>query len=265
MFCCDLLAFNLDELPVFSGAMLTQEEVATIPAPYRLILGALEKVNNEIAPERAESFQATRRNRTYLLPDARQVQDVATFYRELLSSVGQTIYECKGRDCGSSSYWANRVFDRAILYGPEQYQQYFAIKLTDQTGYLVIYIGERATRKIYLYVEHIQTIAATSGHRIDEILGALRSNGRYVFPLPVFGQYPAELVSLMQNVVQKFNTPVVVVAHDKLRNGEGIDVAISRTRAGAQALKLAIAANPQVTQRIIARGAARLRLRKPMV
>jgi hypothetical protein len=118
------------------------------------VLGTLEKVNHEVQPEASEFLRGKKSTRTYYLPQNRKTSQVADFFKEQLAGEGEIAFSCKGRGCGSSSLWANQIFDRAILYGPEQYQYYLIASIDD--AYLAVYIGQRATRKIYVYLEQLE-------------------------------------------------------------------------------------------------------------
>ena len=85
------------------------------------------------------------------------------FYREQLVLRGGLAFECQGRTCGSSSYWANRILDKPVLYGPEQFQQYQVFTLPADAGYVAIYVGQRATRKIYAHIEFVSAVRPKLG------------------------------------------------------------------------------------------------------
>ncbi len=119
---------------------------------HLVVLGALEKVDHELQPEDSEIISGRKFQETFYLPEARRTGQVFEHYLQQLEALGEIKFQCDGRGCGSSSYWANRVFDRAILYGPEQYQKYAVVNRHDGQGYIAVYVGERATRKIYVHL-----------------------------------------------------------------------------------------------------------------
>ncbi|MBT4159925.1 MAG: DUF4892 domain-containing protein [Gammaproteobacteria bacterium] len=144
-----------NEIETYPGAEIVEKEEATQTAAHLVVLGALEKINHELVPEKSEVINGVKSSTTWYLPQARRTRDVARFYEERLQSQGEIVFQCVGRSCGSSSYWANRIFDRAILYGPEQYQFFYALELSKGRGFLSVYVGQRATRKIYVHMEQI--------------------------------------------------------------------------------------------------------------
>ena len=122
---------------------------------HLVILGALEKANRELRPERSLIVIGKKSHETYHLPEARRTSQVMSHYLKQLVTRGELAFECDGRSCGSSSYWANKVFDVAVLYGPEQYQKYAIVRLQDDAGYLAAYVGRRATGKIYVHLVRV--------------------------------------------------------------------------------------------------------------
>ena len=119
---------------------------------HMLVLGALEKVDGDLRPEDYKIFSGRKLSETYYLPEARDTEQVFAYYRSQLELAGKLVYWCEGRSCGSSSYWANKIFESSILYGPEQYQSYGVFELA-KGAYYSIYVAQRATRKIYVHLE----------------------------------------------------------------------------------------------------------------
>ena len=174
-------------VPLISLALLAESQPAAVAEPVALypsselveqetiestallvVLGALEKVNHELQPEKSILVSGRKDASTWYLPEARTTKQVAEHFKSELVESANILFECQGRSCGSSSYWANKHFERAIIYGPEQYQHYLIAQRTvsepsipqqiEEGDYVVIYIGERATRKIYVHIEYIARI-----------------------------------------------------------------------------------------------------------
>ncbi|MBA59590.1 MAG: hypothetical protein CMQ40_10545 [Gammaproteobacteria bacterium] len=127
---------------------------------HMLVLGALEKVDRDLRPEDFKIFSGRKLSETYYLPEARNTAQVFSFYRSQLELAGELVYWCEGRSCGSSSYWANKIFDSSILYGPEQYQAYGVFEMAKGV-YFSIYVAQRATRKIYVHLERFLPFSET--------------------------------------------------------------------------------------------------------
>ena len=152
------LASVLDDLESYQGSELADKWDEREKTAHLIVLGSLEKINHELVPEQSIVLAGWKSTRTYYLPLARKSAEVSSFYRDQLISRGELVFECQGRTCGSSSYWANRILNKPVLYGPEQFQQYQIFKLAGDDGYMAIYVGQRATRKIYAHIEFVSAV-----------------------------------------------------------------------------------------------------------
>jgi hypothetical protein len=156
-----------EPIGLFPSSELVEQET-TESTGHLVVLGALKKVNHELRPKKSILVPGRKDASTWYLPEARSTKQVADHIKSELLESANLLFECRGRSCGSSSYWANKYFERAILYGPEQYQYYLIAQRSvpqhslsqqkEEGDYIVIYIGERATRKIYVHIEYISRI-----------------------------------------------------------------------------------------------------------
>jgi hypothetical protein len=94
-------------------------------------------------------FDAALQSATYRIPDGATVAEVASHFRA--QPEGGILYQCAGRECGRSNEWANVVFGKSILYGPDANQQYLAWE--SQERLVAVYVIERGNKKIYAHVE----------------------------------------------------------------------------------------------------------------
>ena len=144
------------ELAPYPGVEVVESSAEMQVISRRIILGSLKKINNVLEPELVEFALGTRHGTTYFFPHERRVEEVAAFFRDQMSQSTSILFECKGRDCGSSNYWANDIFRNRILYGPERNQYYIA--MTAETGaesksHVALYIITRGNRRLYAYLE----------------------------------------------------------------------------------------------------------------
>lgn len=137
----------------YRAAELTTEAWSEASS-HMVVLGSLEKVNRVLQPEKSEIISGRKHQQTYFLPEARSTEQVFEYYLNQLESKGDLLFQCDGRGCGSSSYWANKVFEVAVLYGPEQFQKYGIASPETGDRYIAVYIGQRATGKIYAHIVH---------------------------------------------------------------------------------------------------------------
>ena len=224
-------------IALYPRAQLVESTAEQGVSTHRVMLGALKKVNSEIAPEASRYVQGERSRNTYLLPDEPRSNLVFNFYVEQLERQGQILYQCAGRECGSSNYWANSVFERRILYGPEQYQHYVVGVVDGQ--YLAIYVAQRATGQVYTHLDTIkpQRDSATAASALDSanLLQALTSGTAVKIGLqPDVAVTDRVVAALMDNPTLS----LYVVGHDALQRDETILAAMARTTAAAAEFRL---------------------------
>lgn len=237
------------------GAVL-EEERETGAGRYRIVLGALEKVNNVLEPEVYKYVRGRQSSKTYSLPGERNVDPIAEYYLGQLTNVADILFECEGRSCGSSNYWANTVFDTPILYGPEQFQYYVVGQEVESADYVAIYIGQRGTREIYVHVSRV--IAPQGENQRDQALAirsALESTGKYVLHLETGVEARDDFINAVSSAMASDpELAIVLVGHDRLRTNETLDAAMTRTRKDAETLRQQIIGAGVAAGRVRAQG-----------
>ena len=243
------------DLDVYPGAEVVKSNTDPKVITRKIFLGSLEKINNILEPESVEFVSGSRQSTTYYIPNERRVDKVAEFYKDQLNKSARILFECAGRDCGSSNYWANTVFQTRILYGPEQYQNYLVGKTTDRGDYVSIYIGQRGTRKIYVHVE--TTITALESPIADDVAisTALKLQGRYVISL---AEGDTNIDSIVEAVAKSMNNNrrirLTLVAHDNLQDGESVKQGQQRTLRLSESVRSALVSAGIAEDRLSAYG-----------
>lgn len=161
----DAVVFDRSELPIQSR---------------QFVLGPVERKRREVRIAASRSMQAGGRTTTYEVPRGVALDSVVEHYRQLLS--GHLVYECGGRDCGRSNDWANTVFARADLYGPDGNQRYLAADFGSEL--IAIYVIRRGNQRLYAHVVayqpqtplNLQPVAAALG----DAAAALALHGRFL-------------------------------------------------------------------------------------
>ena len=160
---------------------------------HQLVLGTLQRTRGEVVPESAERLKGRVTRIVYAIPSDYQVSDVREFFAQQLRERGDSIlFSCEGRACGSSNYWANDIFKRRILYGPERNQYYLAARSNtalENDPFLALYLITRANKRLYAYVEIIESeIAVAPQALVNEglLAATLREKGSVVLPLVQF-------------------------------------------------------------------------------
>ena len=230
---CAPAAAEWPVLDPYLNAEIVDSATDAEPKQRRVVLGPLKKIKNTLKPEREEFVRATSRSVTYYIPDERRVEPVRGFYNAQLDAAGETLFACEGRTCGSSNYWANTIFERRILYGPEQFQSYRVIRMADAPErFLAVYVGQRGTRKVYSHIELV-TLAASDAPTFADLLAA---------GAVIFDESTHQLEALRAYLAADAGRDVAVVVH------------------GSQTLDLAVALNDtqkraeRVRRRLIGEG-----------
>src|SRR3989338_4433488 len=131
----------LGVLPRFAGSKIVSfKEVAEQERIYPQ--GAIRRISGKLRYEREVAAQGAFTALTYELPRSHSANEVFRAAREALQAQqAELLYWCEGRECGSSSLWANSVFDNATLTGSDDQQAYVLMRLAEprQDSLLALY------------------------------------------------------------------------------------------------------------------------------
>lgn len=143
-----------------------------------LILGALKKIKNVLAPKKSQRIDGSLTRITYRIPDGVPGIDVFEYFRSQIVAAGKILFNCKQRQCGSSNYWANTVFKRAELYGPEENQYLLVGEIHKDNRHFIttVYVIRRGNRKMYVHLEIIEADLMESLEP-ESMLSELQANG----------------------------------------------------------------------------------------
>lgn len=221
-----LPAVNLERYP---GAEVVESRIDEKIANRRIILGALKKINNILQPKFFEYVSGTQTSTTYYIPAERRVDKVVEFYRDQLSGSASILFTCKGRDCGSSNYWANTIFTTPLLYGPEQYQNYIIAEDLATNDYIAIYVGQRGTKKIYVHMQITSTVEKRSKFTRGSLVDSLESHGKFVIPTRDFLLESDLVAGIVEFMKLNEQSKLTLVSHDSLQKDESIEDGMQRT------------------------------------
>lgn len=152
---------DLEMLPRFPGSKIVSfKEAADQERIYPL--GSIRRISSRLRYEREVAAQGQLTSLTYELPRTHGADEVFAAAREALQAQGaELLYWCQGRECGSSSLWANAVFDQSTLYGSDDQQAYVLMRLAAprQNSLLALYSITRGSKRAYLHVELLDATA----------------------------------------------------------------------------------------------------------
>lgn len=146
---------DLDVLPRFANSkIVTFKNLAEQERIYPQ--GAIRRISGTLRYEREVTAQGPLTAVTYELPRSHSANEAFAHAREALQAQdAQLLYWCVGRECGSSSLWANAVFGNATLTGSDDQQSYALLRLAAprQDSLLALYSITRGNKRAYLHSE----------------------------------------------------------------------------------------------------------------
>lgn len=215
----DDLAGSADDavLERFRGAWIVNYQTLA-RADYRFALGSLEQVNGVERPEREARLSGALTRISYQIPDGSNTRDVFNhFYEQLKARDAQVLYECRGRECGSSNHWANDIFRFSRLYGVDRTQYYTAASLPGVS--VALYVVERGNRRIYAHIDVIETDPAA------RLISTLTDRGYATWVLDDQPLSKQRLAALAQALAPFPNKLAVTVHHQGDSFADALDKA----------------------------------------
>ncbi|MSR12001.1 MAG: DUF4892 domain-containing protein [Gammaproteobacteria bacterium] len=231
---------------------------------HTLVLGSLQRIREQVVPD---AFDRIRGNVTRILYEISQEYsgaDVYEFYREQMREKGYVLlFGCEGRVCGSSNYWANDIFHKRILYGPERNQYYVAMRTNSgvkNASSMSLYIITRGNLRSYAYVEIIESggeIPPTNSVDSKAILSLLQKDGSVVLPGIAFESDDrldpqSNLDYLVEILQSEPGLQVFLVGH--LQGSDPFSSLVQRSLARAGALQQELVERGVAAARIEAQG-----------
>ncbi len=141
--------------------------------PREFALSRVDKTRRHIRVEHEVRASATREWATYEMPQGTHAGDVYDHYLAELGS--DSLFSCRGRDCGRSNHWANYIFKQAILFGPDANQFYLAAEHGDHL--IALYVIERGNKRVYAHLEVLRPESKVALTTNEVLLERLAGNG----------------------------------------------------------------------------------------
>lgn len=177
-------------ISAFPGATLVDSSMQA-DADHAVVIGSIRRINNQMRAEREVRAVGELIRGTYQIPAPHNRQEAFDYAQEqLLAQPGSMLFFCEGRECGSSSLWANQVLGNATLYGPEDNQAYVVMQLdTEPQRFVSLYAITRGNRRVYLHVEQFTPDQAVTEKLFPTpatMLKLLRAEGELMIPASVW-------------------------------------------------------------------------------
>src|SRR5690606_32802089 len=110
----------------FPRAEAARERVQQASA-HRRVSGHIRRINHQARAEPELPALGELLRGAGRIPAGHSAREALGYAVEQLQQHPHTtLFFCEGRECGSSSLWANQVLDYSRLYGPEDNQLYLA-------------------------------------------------------------------------------------------------------------------------------------------
>lgn len=124
---------------------------------HLVVTGNIRRINNQLRAESEVQAEGELVRVSWRIPDGHTAREAfAHATGQLQKHPHTTLFFCEGRECGSSSLWANQVLGYSRLYGPEENQLYVAMRLDDDPQRFVSLYGiTRGNGEVYLHLDQM--------------------------------------------------------------------------------------------------------------
>lgn len=187
-----------------SGSLLAEDAVSTLivepfthsrlvdqrlqaQADQPVVIGSIRRINNQLRAEREVRASGELASVSWQVTDGYAPEAAFSHVlAQLLEQPHTLLYACDGRECGSSSLWANQVLHNARLYGPDEDQRYLALRLdAEPQRFVTLYSITRGNRRSYLNMSQLtpdQPVEQTLYPTPSTLLKVLRSEDSLALP-----------------------------------------------------------------------------------
>lgn len=155
---------------------------------HGVVIGSIRRINNQLRAEREVRTTGELVRVSWLIPTGHDSQEALMHAkRQLLERDHAMLFFCEGRECGSSSIWANQVLGFSRLYGPEDGQAYVALRIDDdeRQRFVSLYSITRGNRQVYLHVDQFTPDEPVTGPLYPTpatLLKVIRTDGAVTIP-----------------------------------------------------------------------------------
>ncbi len=134
---------------------------------YRLVLSELKRQRATTSGEVERLINGDVVRQFWQLSVNHEVEQVLAHYLGQWKGA-QVLYRCSGLDCGSSNFWANKIFNNAKLYGRDANQAYLVVKMPGSPNRIfVLYAVQRSKHKLYFNLDEIISSDALTDEEVE--------------------------------------------------------------------------------------------------
>lgn len=246
-----LSSFSVLADEAFPRAELIQSD-QSVDAEYRLILSGLQRREAVTSGKVERLLNANVKRELWQLSSNHDVQQVVDHYLNQWAG-GEVLYQCTGLSCGSSNFWANKIFKNSKLYGRDAKQAYAVVIDAEEKDKIhVIYSMQRSKRSLFFNVDEVDTSDAVEDDDVEQqkIINALSKEsgwleGLYVLDGRVDEEKSAVLINTLKALGGGTKRRLYLVVHCYEANNMSDNFACS-TRI-AQQLRAAIYNNYEIS------------------
>jgi hypothetical protein len=161
-----LLLLSLSQAQAFPRAELI-EETKIENTEYRLVLSELKRKQATTSGEIERLINGDVIRQLWKLSVNHDVEQVIEHYLAQWKGA-QIMYRCSGLDCGSSNFWANKIFNNGKLYGRDANQAYLVAMVPGSPNRIfVLYAVQRSQQKMYFNLDQILSSDALTDKDVE--------------------------------------------------------------------------------------------------
>lgn len=238
------------ELVDFPRAELVEESISK-DSEYRLVLSELKRKEAKTSGEVERLINGDVTRQFWQLSVNHEVEQVLEHFLSQWEDA-QVMYRCSGLDCGSSNFWANKIFMNAKLYGRDANQAYVVAMVPGKINRIfVLYAVQRSKQKLYFNLDEITTSDAVTEEDVErqQLIDALQQESGWLSGMvSVDGRIDEKQSSVLINTLKKLDGSIkrrlYLVVHCYQANNMADNFACSNRL--AQQLRAAIYENYEI-------------------
>lgn len=170
--------FVPEDIRPFANARVTQSSGLGPLDTHLVPVDRITRAGDAARTGPNRTLEGRSRSLTWNHPRGVDADEVFLHLREQLPD--DAWFQCDGRGCGASTYWAHDVYGIANLYGRDSSQHYVAVprSTTEGPAVVMLYVSERGTREVFAHIREILLTGGGAGQSPGSALAAgLRETG----------------------------------------------------------------------------------------